>query len=63
MDNSALDVLTPEQLAERWGYSVRTLTNWRSLNKGCSFSKIGDMVVYRLQAVRDYEERQLHKVG
>lgn len=43
--NGALS-LTPEQAAERLAVSPKTLSNWRSLNKGPNFFKVGATVRY-----------------
>lgn len=57
--------LNPQQLAERWGgvVSVQTLANWRALNKGPRFKKIGARVVYDLDDVKEWEAQQTVQTG
>jgi hypothetical protein len=58
-------LLTPEELAARWDYTVETLANWRAQNKGPRFVKLADKgtakagVRYRLSDVEAYEKTRL----
>ena len=58
-------LLTPEELAERWDYTVETLANWRSDNRGPRFVKMAEKgtskagVRYRLSDVEAYEANHL----
>jgi predicted site-specific integrase-resolvase len=45
-------------LAERWGVSQRTLERWRWLGFGPRYIKIGGRVVYRVDEIEAFEERQ-----
>lgn len=45
-------------LAERWGVSQRTLERWRWLGFGPRYIKIGGRVVYRVDEIEGFEERQ-----
>lgn len=45
-------------LAERWGVSQRTLERWRWLGFGPRYIKVGGRVVYRVDEIEDFEERQ-----
>ena len=51
--------LNQVQVADRWGFSPRTLENWRCRGEGPRFLKIGGKVVYRLQDVEAFEQDQL----
>lgn len=56
--------LTPDELAERWKISVRTIENWRSNNKGPKYVQIGGpngKVRYLLKDIEEYENGK--KVG
>lgn len=50
-------VLTPQELAERWGGSVgvRTLANWRSVGKGPRYMKLGGRVAYEVSVIEAWE--------
>lgn len=52
-------LLTAEQLADRWGMSPGTLSNWRSQSRGPAYVRLGGgakgPVRYRLQDVLEYE--------
>jgi predicted site-specific integrase-resolvase len=45
-------------LAERWGVSQRTLERWRWLGFGPRYIKIGGRVVYRVDEIEAFEQRQ-----
>lgn len=56
------DYLTPRELAARWRniVSISTLDNWRSsANRGPRYVKIGGRVLYPLEEVLAYEQRNL----
>jgi hypothetical protein len=46
------------ELAERWGVSQRTLERWRWLGFGPRYIKVGGRVVYRVDEIEAFEERQ-----
>lgn len=48
-------LMTPDDLANRWGISTSTLLSWRIKNKGPSYLKLGKSVLYRLIEVEKYE--------
>jgi len=50
--------LNQAEVAARWGFSPRTLENWRSRGKGPEFLKIGRKVVYELEAIEAFEREQ-----
>jgi hypothetical protein len=50
--------LSQKLLAERWDISPKTLERWRWLGCGPRYIKIGGRVVYRLDEIEAYEERQ-----
>ena len=51
--------LTPLQVAERYEgrISVRTLANWRSLGNGPRFSRFGGRILYGLESLEEWEEK------
>jgi len=53
-----MDVFTPAQLAERYGVSELTLTEWRYKGKGPRWFKAGKNVRYRKSAVDEWEAGQ-----
>lgn len=48
-------MLSPKQLAKRWGVSVSFLQRLRRDGCGPRFRKMGDLVRYPLAAVLEYE--------
>lgn len=56
MDNK---FLTPEEVSERYrgGVSVGTLRNWRAMKVGPSFVKIGKAVLYPIDELEAWDER------
>lgn len=55
------EFLTPDALVERWGGTIGkgTLANWRAKKRGPAYVKVGGRVVYPLDKVEEYEQRQL----
>jgi hypothetical protein len=51
--------LTPEEVAERYrgGISVGTLRNWRAMRIGPSFLKIGKAILYPVDELEVWDER------
>lgn len=51
--------LTPEEVSERYrsGVSVGTLRNWRSMKIGPSFVKIGKAVLYPVDELEAWDEK------
>lgn len=51
--------LTPDEVAERYrgGVSVGTLRNWRAMRFGPSFVKIGKAVLYPLDELDAWDQR------
>lgn len=47
--------LSSRELAKRWGISIDTLRNWRYLDKGPEYTKVGHSVRYRMSDVVEYE--------
>lgn len=45
------------ELATRWGLSVKTLRRWRQEQLGCAFCKLGSRVVYLITEVEAFERR------
>ena len=50
------DLLTPDQLGNRWGKSRAALAQMRYRGDGPQFVKIGKSVFYRVEDVLDFEE-------
>ena len=46
-------LLSPRQLAARWGLSEKTLERWRMLGTGPVFLKLGGRVLYRIDEVEE----------
>jgi predicted DNA-binding transcriptional regulator AlpA len=61
-DTATDDVMTPDQLAQRWGMAAGTLRNWRAEGKGPRAIRLGDgpraRVVYRVADVLAWEDQQ-----
>lgn len=57
------EILTTQQLAERWSMSVGTLQNWRLKAKGPSYIKLGEgratKVLYRLDDIVEFENQTI----
>lgn len=62
MDNK---FLTPEEVSERYrgGVSVGTLRNWRAMKIGPSFVKIGKAVLYPIDELEAWDERNRVNCG
>lgn len=48
-------VLNENELAERWGLSVKTLQRWRCMSLGPTYLKLGNRVGYRQEDIDQYE--------
>lgn len=55
--------LSPDQLVERWGgtVKVKTLANWRTNGDGPTFQKIGNRIAYAMSDIIEYERRRRFK--
>lgn len=53
------DLITPDQLGERWHKTRSALSQMRYRGDGPKFVKIGRSVFYRVEDVLEYEESQL----
>lgn len=51
--------ITPQQLADRWGLSPKSLANQRCMGTGLPFLKVGQLVRYALSDVVAYERDQI----
>jgi len=47
------------ELSRRWQLSPRTLEQWRFINKGPRFTKIGSRVRYLLEDIEKYEQEHI----
>ncbi len=58
------NLLTPTEVAERFGVSTTTLSTWRSTKRyGLSYVKVGRLVRYRLADVEAFEISRLQEVA
>jgi len=57
------DLLTPAQLANRWGVSTGHLANLRHHGEGIGYLKIGSRVAYRFTDVEAYENEHYVTTG
>lgn len=48
--------LTPADVAEKTGFAVQTLANWRSLGEGPAFFKVGGLVRYDEATIQQWLE-------
>ena len=55
----ASPLLSPKQLAQRWGISLKTLANHRSRKSGLPYHKINSLVRYRMDDVEAQESSSL----
>jgi hypothetical protein len=57
------DLLTPTQLADRWGVTTGHLANQRHQGGGIGYVKIGSRVAYRYADVVAYENAHYVAIG
>ena len=57
-----LKMLSTIELAERWGMSNETIAQWRVLDKGPPYVKLGGAVRYRIEDIETYERENLSGV-
>ncbi len=55
-DSGHRDLLTPAQLADRWGVTTGHLANLRHHGEGISYLKIGSRIAYRFADVMAFED-------
>jgi predicted site-specific integrase-resolvase len=48
--------LTSKEVADRWRLSDQTLANWRHAGKGPPFIRVGNRVLYPMEAVNAFEK-------
>lgn len=51
-------IMSPEELAARWGVMTITLARWRWTGKGPRFFKVGRNIKYRVPDIEAYEEQK-----
>lgn len=56
---SSKEYLTAKEVSDRWcgSIKVRTLNNWRNLGSGPPFTKLGGRVLYPLDKLVEWEQR------
>ncbi len=54
-------LLSPRQLASRWGLSEKTLERWRMLGTGPVFLKLGGRVLYQVEEVEAHEQKRARR--
>lgn len=59
LEPSDRQVLTEQDLAQRWALNPKTLQRWRAEGRGPSYQKVMKRVNYPLDAVLEYERRVL----
>lgn len=57
------ELLTAQEVGEVLGLSIGTLANWRSLDMGPGFVKVGGRVRYRVSSVNDWVAKQERKMA
>jgi hypothetical protein len=60
MENKAL---TEIELANRWGVTVKMLQDWRRLDKGIDYLKLGRSVRYPLHVVEKFEQENMRSAS
>jgi len=55
------ELLSPRQLAARWGLSEKTLERWRMLGTGPAFLKLGSRVLYSLAEIEAHERERTRR--
>ena len=55
------ELLTPLQLAARWGLSEKTLERWRMLGSGPVFLKLGGRVLYQVVEIEAHELKRTRR--
>lgn len=55
-DETRSDLLSPQELADRWGVTTGHLANLRHQGEGIGYLKIGSRVAYRIADVLAYED-------
>lgn len=53
--------LTENQLAMRWGISIKTLQDWRRKGTGIHYLKLGKAIRYPYEVVEQYEAENMKK--
>lgn len=51
-------LMSPRQLAMRWGVAEKTLERWRMLGSGPVYMKLGGRVLYRLEDIESFERKR-----
>ncbi|MBA3814902.1 MAG: DNA-binding protein [Alphaproteobacteria bacterium] len=57
----ASDLLTPEELGERWHVACETLRYWRWNGTGAPYVKINGCILYRLDDVDQFEKEHVRR--
>ncbi|GHC66383.1 helix-turn-helix transcriptional regulator [Neogemmobacter tilapiae] len=55
--------LSPQELAQRWSISARSLDRWRAMGTGPAWHQIGGQVRYALSDVEAWEQAARRKGG
>lgn len=63
MNDEQKQILSPDDLVERWGIPKQTIYVWRTKGKGPRAMTIGRHLRFRLSDVLAWEESQLDKEG
>ena len=57
----ASDLLTPEELGERWRVSPETLRYWRYNAKSPIYLKLNGSILYRIEDILQFEKEHLRR--
>lgn len=59
MKTTAVEVISREELAEKWAMSPRTLANWALIGKGPTPRRFGRRAFYRMDEIEAFEREAL----
>ena len=55
------DLLSPEELGERWRLSTETLRYWRWNGRGPTYIKLNGPILYRMEDILQFEKEHLRR--
>jgi len=63
MTNINKHTFTENELAERWGLSIKTLQDWRRKGTGVAYLKLGKAIRYPQEVVEKFESENMSNQG
>ena len=63
MTNINKHTFTENELAERWGLSIKTLQDWRRKGTGVAYLKLGKAIRYPQEVVEKFESENMCNQG